>query len=333
MLAAVLAFSFVSFGALDATASASGGVNAPTITWVAHAVPAGSKIDMSKVMTTDSTGRRSWSTTGACSVRATTLVTRKTGTCRVTLRLTATSRHAATTSTTVIQVREKSELTVLAAASLTNAFTRIGDAFMARFLNVTVRFSFAGSSTLATQIEQGAPVDVVAMADTANMDRVVASGDVARTSVMIVARNRLAILVPRGNPKKITALSDLARPGVKVVLCDTAQPCGKYASTLLSNAKIVIEPASREASANGVVSRIANGEADAGIAYVTDGLLAGDKVDAVELPDSLNIDTVYPIAVVRQPSSRDSAGATAFVSMARGSVGREILANLGFGPP
>ncbi len=312
---------------------ASGYVTAPTVSWMASAVPAGSRIDVSKVVSTDSLGRRSWSTTGTCSVRGATLVAEKPGSCRVTLRLGATARHSSTTSTAVIQVRKKSELTVLAAASLTNALTRIGDAFMARFLNVTVRFSFAGSSTLATQIEQGAPVDVVAMADTANIDRLVASGDVARTAVTTLARNRLAILVPRGNPKRIANVSDLARSELKVVLCDAAQPCGKYATTVLTNAKVVLEPASREASANGVVSRIANGEADAGIAYVTDGLVAGDKVDAVEIPDSLNVDTVYPIAVVRQPTSRDSAGAGAFVSMARGSVGRAILADLGFALP
>lgn len=314
-------------------ASAAGYASAPAVTWMASAVPTGSKVDLAKIVTTDSPGRRTWSAAGACSVRGVALVTQKAGTCRVTLRLGATPKYSASTSSAVIQVRRKSVLTVLAAASLTNAVTRIGDAFMSRFLNVTMRFSFAGSSTLATQIEQGAPVDVVAMADNANMDRVVSSGDVIRGAVTTLARNRLAILVPRGNPKKIATLADLARSGVKVVLCDAAQPCGKYAAAMFANAKVAVEPVSREASASGVVSRVANGEADAGIAYVTDGLVSGDAVDAVEIPASSNVDTIYPIAVARKPSSGDTAAAAAFVAMARGSVGREILARLGFGPP
>lgn len=201
---------------------------------------------------------------------------------------------------------------------------------MAKFLNVSIRFNFAGSATLVTQIQQGAPVDIVAMADTINMNKVLSSGDVDRKSVSILARNKLAILVQRGNPQKIETLSDLARSGLKVVLCDLAQPCGKYASTVLSKANVLFAVASREASASGVVSRIGLGEADAGIAYLTDGLVAGDKVDAVKIADNFNLVAEYPIGVATKPKTKDNSAINAFIAMTKSSVGRKILAENGF---
>jgi molybdate transport system substrate-binding protein len=219
---------------------------------------------------------------------------------------------------------------VLVTASLANSFEKIGKVFMAKFLNVSVRFSFAGSATLVTQIQQGAPVDIVAMADTINMNKVLSSGDIDQKSVSIVARNKLAILVQRGNPLKIETLSDLARSGLKVVLCDLAQPCGRYAATILSKANVSFAVVSREASASGVVSRIGLGEADAGIAYLTDGLVAGDKVDAVKIADNLNLTAEYPIGVAAKPATKDNSAIVAFIAMAKSSVGRKVLAENGF---
>ena len=302
----------------------------PTITWIAAALPSSSKTSLDRIAVVDSSGRRAWATTGSCSVRGTTLVAGKTGTCRVTLRVSETPKFAATTSSAVLQVKNSTELNVLAAASLTAAMTDVGKAFMAKYLNVTVRFNFAGSSTLVTQIQQGAPSDVVALADTANMDKLVASNQVSQTAVTTLVRNKLAILVQRGNPLRIGSLSDLVRQGVKTVFCDTAQPCGKYATSVLSNANVSLTPAGREASASGVVSRIANGEADAGIAYVTDGLVSGDKVDPVNIPDSINVVANYPIAVLKSPSTRDTAAISAFITMATGSVGDSTFAKYGF---
>ncbi|MFM7094704.1 MAG: molybdate ABC transporter substrate-binding protein, partial [Actinomycetota bacterium] len=186
---------------------------------------------------------------------------------------------------------DESELNVHVAASLSGVFTALGEKFEAQFPDVTLKFNFAGSSTLATQIEQGAPADVVVMADSANIEKLVQSGDVRASDVTDLAYNELAILVEQGNPLAIDSLDDLARPGVRVVLCDDAQPCGRYAATVLSAAQVVVQPASREANASAVVSRISNGEADAGIAYLTDGLVPNDNVDAVRIPKSLNITT------------------------------------------
>lgn len=225
---------------------------------------------------------------------------------------------------------EDVELNVHVAASMTQVFTELGEKFRETFPGVTVKFNFAGSSTLATQIQQGAPADVVVLADSTSIEKLVASGDVERADIMDLARNKLAILVAPGNPSRIASLSDLTRQGLKVVLCDASQPCGRYTERMLSGAGVSIMPASREASATAVVSRIASGEADAGIAYLTDGLVSGHKVDAVAIPDSLNVFANYPIAPVANPASRDAAAVAAFIAMARGPIGDALLVDAGF---
>lgn len=318
---------------LDSTASAKSFLTTPTVTWHASTLPDASQINLNKIFTTNSTGQTKFATQAPCTVKGKFLITTKVGTCKVELRVGATSNFAATASKAIVQVKKKTELNVLATASLTNAFTALGDVFSARFLNVSVKFSFAGSATLVTQIQQGAPVDIVAMADTMNIDKVVNSGEIDRSTVAVLVRNQLAILVPRGNPQKIFALSDLNRSGLKVVLCDISQPCGRYAATVLTKANISFMVASREASASGVVLRVAIGEADAGIAYITDGLISGDKVDAVKITDNLNIVVDYSIGVARKPKSKDSTAISSFVAMAHGEPGRKIFGDLGFALP
>ena len=302
----------------------------PTVTWLASSVPDSSRIELSKIVATNSTAQMQFTTQGSCVVKGKFLNTTKVGTCRIELRLSATPKFAATTSVAVVQVKKKTELTVLATASLANSFETLGKIFTSRFMNVSVRFNFAGSATLATQIQQGALVDIVAMADTANIEKVLVSGDIERKSVSILVRNQLAILVQRGNPQNIKTLSDLTRSGLKVVLCDLAQPCGKYAATVLSKANVSFTAASREASASGVVLRVGLGEADAGIAYLTDGLVAGYKVDAVKIAESVNLIADYPIGVATKPTTKDAASIVAFIAMTKSSVGRKVLAENGF---
>ena len=228
---------------------------------------------------------------------------------------------------------DATELNVHVAASLGRVFTALGKEFEAENPGVTVRFNFAGSSTLATQIRQGAPADVVVMADSANIDTLVVGGDVRRSNISDLAYNELAILVERGNPAKIDSLDDLDQPGLRVVTCDEAQPCGRYATSMLARAQVVVVPASREANAAAVVSRVANGEADAGIAYLTDGLAPDDDVDAVRIPESLNVTTNYPIAPMADPASGDDDAVATFVAMARGAVGDRLLTEAGFTLP
>ena len=302
----------------------------PTVSWLASSVPDSSRIELSKIFETNSTAQMRFVTQGSCAVKGNFLTTTKVGNCKIELQLNSTPKFTATTSVVIIQVKKKTELTVLVTASLTNSFEKIGEVFMSRYLNVSVRFNFAGSATLVTQIQQGAPVDIVAMADTINMNKVLSSGDIDQKSVSIVALNKLAILVQRGNPQNIKTLSDLTRSGLKVVLCDLAQPCGKYASIVLSKANVSFTVASREASASGVVSRIGLGEADAGIAYLTDGLVAGDKVDAVKIADNFNLVAEYPIGVATKPKTKDNSAINAFIAMTKSSVGRKILAENGF---
>ena len=302
----------------------------PTVSWIASSVPDSSRIELSKIFETNSTAQMRLVTQGSCAVKGNFLTTTKVGNCKIELQLNSTPKFTATTSVVIIQVKKKTELTVLVTASLTNSFEKIGEVFMSRYLNVSVRFNFAGSATLVTQIQQGAPVDIVAMADTINMNKVLSSGDVDKKSISILARNKLAILVQRGNPQNLKTLGDLTRSGLKVVLCDLAQPCGRYASIVLSKANVSFAVASREASASGVVSRIGLGEADAGIAYLTDGLVTGDKVDAVKIADNFNLVAEYPIGVATKPNTKDKSAIGAFIAMTKSSVGRKILAENGF---
>lgn len=225
------------------------------------------------------------------------------------------------------------ELNIHIAASMAGVFTRIGEAFESRFSNVSVKFNFGGSTTLATQIQEGAPADIVIMADHDNIEKLVAKEIVRRSDIVDFAHNKLAILVPRGNPDNITNLADLTRSGLKVVLCDPSQPCGKYADISISRANLDLTPASREANASAVVARVISGEADAGISYVTDGLASGRDIDSISIPDSLNVVATYPLATVAEPSSGNSSAIKSFVEMARGPIGDKLLRDAGFELP
>ena len=156
----------------------------PTVSWLASSVPDSSRIELSKIFETNSTAQMRLVTQGSCAVKGNFLTTTKVGNCKIELQLNSTPKFTATTSVVIIQVKKKTELTVLVTASLANSFEKIGEIFMSRYLNVSVRFNFAGSATLVTQIQQGAPVDIVAMADTINMNKVLSSGDTYTPSLL-----------------------------------------------------------------------------------------------------------------------------------------------------
>lgn len=189
-------------------------------------------------------------------------------------------------------------ITVLAAASLTGAFTKIGADFEKEHPGTSVKFSFAGSSTLVTQVQQGAPADVFASADQPNMQKIV-DGALNQGSPQTFARNRLEIVVRAGNPKHIGGLSDLGRSDLILVLCAPAVPCGRYGSQALQMAGVTVKPASLETDVKAVVSKVALGEADAGIVYVTDVKAGGSSVAGVAIPDSQNVIATYPIVVLK----------------------------------
>jgi molybdate transport system substrate-binding protein len=202
-------------------------------------------------------------------------------------------------------------ITVLAAASLTAAFDKIGADFQRAHPGTAVHFSFAGSATLVAQVQEGAMADVFASADQPNMQKLV-DGGLVQGSPSIFARNHLQIVVARGNPKHIQRLSDLGRSGLVIVLCAAVVPCGRYAAQSLQKAGVTVKPASLEADVKAVVSKVALGEADAGIVYATDVRAAGSSVQGIDIPDSLDVIADYPIAVLKD--SQNVPLAKAFVA-------------------
>jgi molybdate transport system substrate-binding protein len=218
------------------------------------------------------------------------------------------------------------ELRVFAAASLTAAFGELGERVTATN-GTKVTFNFAGSQALATQIRQGAPADVFASADLANMDKV---KDLVGTP-QVFASNLLQIVVEKGNPKGVKGLGDLARGGLKVVLAAEEVPAGKYARQVLDRAGVTVAPVSLEDNVKAVVAKVGLGEADAGIVYVTDVKAGGDEVEGVDIPKDQNVVATYPIAGVRAGTHRSEA--QAFVDLVRSAEGRQVLEGYGFLPP
>ena len=221
------------------------------------------------------------------------------------------------------------QLTVLAAASLTESFTKIGQQFEAAHPGTRVVFSFGASSTLATQITQGAPADVFASASKKNMDSVVAAD--AATGPQIFAENVMEIAVPPDNPAGIAQLSDLAKSSVKVVLCAQEVPCGSTARQVFTNAKLTVKPVSNEVDVKSTLSKVELGEADAGVVYVTDVMAAGSKVKGITIPDDVNASTSYPIAPLTGSEHPDLA--KAFVDYVLSSDGATVLGEAGFEKP
>jgi molybdate transport system substrate-binding protein len=222
------------------------------------------------------------------------------------------------------------ELTVFAAASLTDAFESLAAAFEAANPGVTITLNFAASSALREQIVAGAPADVFASASNSDMDQLAAAGALAGEA-RVFARNRMTIAVPAGNPAGITGLADFADPDLLIGLCAEEVPCGKYARRALESAGVTPSLDSNEPDVRSLLTKIAAGELDAGIVYVTDAASAGDAVEAIAIPDADAVEATYPIAVLADaPRPETAAEFTAFVLSA---PGQEILAGFGFLAP
>jgi molybdate transport system substrate-binding protein len=231
-------------------------------------------------------------------------------------------------------------LNVFAAASLQAAFTKIGTQFHAAHSNVTTTFNFAGSDALATQINQGAPADVFASANAAQMDVVVKAGSVGGTQAKTFAHNRLVVVIPKNNPGQIATLRDLAESGKKVVLAAKTVPVGGYALTFLTKASgdpsfgssyranVLKNVVSYEADVKSVLAKVSLGEADAGIVYTTDAATAASTTTTLDIPDALNVIAMYPIAPVK--ASKNATVAQQFVDYVAGPDGQAVLASYGF---
>lgn len=218
---------------------------------------------------------------------------------------------------------------VFAAASLTDAFADVAEAFEEGEPGVSVQLNLAGSSSLREQILQGAPADVVATANPSVMDELVDADAVARSEVF--ATNSLQMVVPAGNPGGVATLEDFADGDLLVGLCAAEVPCGEFARRVLSLAGVVPALDTNEPDVRALLTKVEAGELDAAIVYTTDVLAAGDGVEGIEIPDMQNAFATYPIAVVSDTGDRPTA--EAFVAFVLGETGQRILREHGFGSP
>jgi molybdate transport system substrate-binding protein len=220
--------------------------------------------------------------------------------------------------------------TIFAAASLTESFHQIGEAFEEANPSTEIVFNFGASSGLATQVAEQGGADVFASADQANMAKV-SDGGLLEGSPEVFAQNRLEIIVAPGNPKQIKGLSDLAAAGVKVVLAAPEVPAGRYAGDALDRAGVKVNPVSEAVDVKGVVGPVTLGEADAGIVYATDVTAAGGKAEGITIPEDQNVTVEYPIGLVED--GRNPQVGRAFIEFVLSDRGQEILSDHGFVSP
>jgi len=225
---------------------------------------------------------------------------------------------------------EEITLTVYAASSLTSTFTELGKKFEASHEGVQVIFNFGGSSDLVAQLQQGAPADVFASADTANMEKAL-SADLVEGDPVTFASNTLQIAVPPENPAGVTSFQDLAKAGTQVVVCAPEVPCGAAAQKVEESSGVTIEPVSEEQAVTDVLTKVESGEADAGLVYVTDVIAAGDKVMGVRFPESSAAVNTYPLAALAASKNADLA--KEFAELVTGDAGQSVLAAAGFAKP
>lgn len=234
---------------------------------------------------------------------------------------------------------EPRTLIVFAAASLTDAFTEIGENFQTANPGVTVSFNFAGSQALRTQIEEGAPADIFASASSKEMDAAIEGKFIADGVRQVFLTNKLIVILPADNPTGLEKLEDLTKPGIKIVLAAEEVPVGNYARQALDlmngsfgadfKDKFLANVVSNEDNVKQVVSKVQLGEADAGIVYTSDAV-AAPELKSIEIPAELNVIAKYPIAPLVE--SENAALAQAFIDYALSEEGQAILAKWGFGP-
>ena len=221
-------------------------------------------------------------------------------------------------------------LTVFAAASLTDVFTDFGVRLEAANPRLEVQFNFAGSSALATQLTQGAPVDVFASADTDQMD-VVTNNGIVSTAPALFAANVLEIAVPAGNPGDVTGLADLADPDRTIALCAPEVPCGAAAERVFDAAGLTAAPDTLEEDVKAALTKVQLGEVDAALVYATDVQAAGDQVEGIEFPEADEAVNGYPICILTD--APNPAAARAFAELVLSDAGQQALADAGFRRP
>ena len=222
------------------------------------------------------------------------------------------------------------DVTVLAAASLTDVFTELGTRFGAENPAVSVTFSFGASSELATHVVEGAPADVLATASETTMETVTDAG-LADGEPVVFVTNVLEIVVPSGNPGGVAALADLADPELVVALCAPQVPCGAAAERLLELAGVVVVPDSLEEDVRAALTKVELGEVDAALVYRTDVIAAGDAVEGIEIAEAGDVVNSYPVVALMDAGNPDAAAA--FVAYVRSPEAAAIFEAAGFGVP
>jgi len=236
---------------------------------------------------------------------------------------------SATTEASDQESTLEGDITVFAAASLTDAFDEVGAAFEKDNPDVEVEFNYGPSSGLREQILQGAPADVFASANTSNMDQVVEGG--AAKDPQNFVTNQLQIAVPAGNEAGVTGLADFAQANLLIGLCAEDVPCGEFGREALANAGVTPSIDTNEADVRSLLTKVESGDLDAGIVYITDVKAAGDKVEGIDIPADDNVTATYPIAALTD--SKHAEVAQAFVDFVLSDEGQAILADHGFGSP
>ena len=238
--------------------------------------------------------------------------------------------------------QEPKELTVFTAASLTGAFGEIGQMYKNE-TNISVAFNFDGSQALRTQMENGAYADVFVSANEKLMKAAKNDGLMNNSSVVIFTKNKLSLIVPKGNPARIINLSDLAKPGLKIVMGTKDVPVGDYALQIISKlgndsaygpdykTKVLANVISQETNVNYVVTKVVLGEADAGFAYVSDITKnLTSKVDKIDIPDEYNVIAQYPMGILLE--SKYPVESQEFISFVMSDKGKAVLERYGFAP-
>lgn len=221
-------------------------------------------------------------------------------------------------------------LTVFAAASLTSTFQQLEREFEAANPGTDVTLNFAGSSTLAQQINQGAPADVFAAADRTNMTKVTDAGN-QQGEPAVFATNTLQIAVAPQNPEGIAALPDLMRPDLRTVVCAPQVPCGSATEKVEQAAGVELRPVSEEQDVKAVLQKVTTGNADAGLVYRTDVSASDGQAHGVDFPQASEAVNEYPITVLRNARNPDLA--RTWVDFVAGDQGRRVLQQAGFGTP
>jgi molybdate transport system substrate-binding protein len=222
------------------------------------------------------------------------------------------------------------DVTVFAAASLTDAFDDVGAAFEEANPDVSVEFNYGPSSGLREQILEGAPADVFASANTSNMDQLVEADAAADPQDFVT--NQLQIVVPADNPGEVDGLDDFAHGDLLIGLCAEDVPCGEFGREVLVNAEVEPSVDTEEPDVRALLTKVEAGELDAGIVYITDVLSAGDAVEGIDIPADDNVTATYRIASIASLAEAGNAEvAAAFVEFVLSDEGQEILAGYGFG--